>query len=41
VLELHYRDSARRDQALALLSRAIVIGETSPTWRPVLVGEVS
>ena len=41
VLELHYRDPARRDQALALLSRAIVIGETSPTWRPVLVGEVS
>ena len=41
VLELHYRDSGRRDQALALLSHAIVVGETSPTWRPVLVGEVS
>jgi pyrimidine-nucleoside phosphorylase len=40
VLELHYRDAARRDAALALLKRAFVVGDRRPELRPVLVGEV-
>jgi pyrimidine-nucleoside phosphorylase len=40
VLELHYRDRARLDAALALLARAVTIGDDRPTDRRRLVGEV-
>jgi pyrimidine-nucleoside phosphorylase len=40
ILELHYRDGAKRDQALALANRAIAIGDGRPARRPVIVGEV-
>jgi pyrimidine-nucleoside phosphorylase len=41
MLELHYRDRARLDAALALLARAVTIGDDRPTARGRLVGEVS
>jgi len=40
VLEVHYRDAARRDAALVLLKRAVDVGDRRPELRPVLVGEV-
>jgi thymidine phosphorylase len=40
VLELHYRDSAKRDRALELANRAFTIGDQRPAARPVVVGEV-
>ena len=41
VLEIHYRDSARLDRALALTARAIQIGETCPAATPLIVAEVA
>jgi pyrimidine-nucleoside phosphorylase len=40
VLELHFRDGAKRDQAAALAARAIEIGDDAPAVRPALLGEV-
>ncbi len=40
VLELHYRDTVRRDAALALVGRAVDIADEPPVVRPILVGEV-
>ena len=40
VLELHYRDAGKRDAAVALAARAVVMGEARPHVRPVLLGEV-
>jgi pyrimidine-nucleoside phosphorylase len=40
VLELHYRDPARLEAALKLLSRAITVGDTPPSRTPLIVGEV-
>ncbi len=40
VLELHYRDAARRDAGLALASRAVTIGDEAPAGRPIMAGEV-
>ena len=41
VLELHYRDPGRLNAALALLARAVTIGDDRPVVRRRLVGEVS
>ena len=40
VLELHYRDRARLETAVALATRAIVIGDQPPPARRLVVGEV-
>ena len=40
VLELHYRDRARLDQALALAERALVIDAVPPPPAPLVVDEV-
>jgi thymidine phosphorylase len=40
ILELHYRDTAKRDRALELAHRAFSIGDQRPTARPVILGEV-
>ena len=40
VLELHYRDAAKRDRALELANRAFTIGDQRPAARAVIVGEV-
>jgi len=40
VLELHFRDRARLDAAIALASRAITIGDQAPPARRLVVGEV-
>jgi len=40
VLELHYRDRARLETAIALATRAIVIGDQPPAARRLVVGEV-
>jgi len=40
ILELHYRDRGRLDQAIALASRAIEMGDGRPAARPLIVGEV-
>jgi pyrimidine-nucleoside phosphorylase len=40
ILELHYRDNAKRDRALELAHRAFSIGDQRPAVRPVIVGEV-
>jgi pyrimidine-nucleoside phosphorylase len=40
VLELHYRDRARLDAALALATRAITIVEDRPAATPLIVAEV-
>jgi len=40
VLELHYRDRARLETAVALATRAIVIGDQPPAARRLVVGEV-
>jgi pyrimidine-nucleoside phosphorylase len=41
VLELHYRDRARLETALALASQAITIGDERPAPPRLIVGEVS
>lgn len=40
VLELHFRDRARLEAAVALASRAITIGDQAPPARRLVVGEV-
>jgi len=40
VLELHYRDAAKLDAALALARRAVTIGDAPPVLRAIIVGEV-
>ena len=40
VLELHFRERAKLDAALALASRAITIGAEPPVLRAIIVGEV-
>ncbi len=40
VLELHYRDRARLDTAAALASKAVAVGDSPPSARPLIVGEV-
>jgi pyrimidine-nucleoside phosphorylase len=40
ILELHYRDSAKRDRALELVNRAFTLGGQPPAPRAVIVGEV-
>jgi pyrimidine-nucleoside phosphorylase len=40
VLELHYREQAKLDAALTLISRAISIGDAPPALRAIIVGEV-
>jgi pyrimidine-nucleoside phosphorylase len=40
VLELHYRDRARLQRALALASQAIGIGDDRPSRAPLIIGEV-
>ena len=40
VLELHYREQAKLDAALALLGRAVTIGDEPPLRRAIIVGEV-
>lgn len=40
VLELHCREGARLDAAVALAGRAIVIGDERPPSRPLIAGEV-
>ncbi len=40
LLEIHYRDRARLDRALALTARAITLGDTRPAPTPLIVGEV-
>ena len=40
VLELHFREQAKLDAALALASRAVTIGDEPPVLRAIIVGEV-
>ncbi len=40
ILELHYREPAKLDAALTLISRAIAIGDAPPALRAIIVGEV-
>ena len=40
ILELHYRDPAKLQQAIGRASEAIGIGDTRPSARPLIVGEV-
>jgi len=40
ILELHYRDPAKLDAALALARRAITIGDEAPARRAIIAGEV-
>jgi len=40
LFELHYGDAARRDQAVALLARAVGVSATPPAASPLLVDEV-
>jgi pyrimidine-nucleoside phosphorylase len=40
ILELHYRDTAKRDRALELAHRSFAIGDQRPAVRPVILGEV-
>jgi len=41
VLELHYRDESRLDDAIALATKAIVVGDTPVTPAPLILDEVS
>jgi pyrimidine-nucleoside phosphorylase len=40
ILELHYRETVKRDRGLELANRAISIGDAPVALRPVIVGEV-
>ena len=40
ILELHYRDRARLDAALALTGAAITIGDAAPPARRLILDEV-
>ena len=40
ILELHYREQAKLDAALTLVSRAVTIGDAPPALRAIIVGEV-
>ncbi len=40
LLELHYRDTARRDAAVALLAGAITVDDVAPPPAPLIVDEV-
>lgn len=40
LLEVHYREQAKLDAALALVGRAITIGDQAPVRRAIVVGEV-
>ena len=40
LFELHYSDAVRRDQAVALLSRAVGVSDAPPAPSPLVVGEV-
>jgi pyrimidine-nucleoside phosphorylase len=40
LFDIHYRDRARLDTALALTARAVTIGDTRPPSTPLIVGEV-
>jgi hypothetical protein len=40
VLELHYRDRRRLDQAIALATRSMQIGDRRPEPQSLIVGEV-
>ena len=40
ILEVHYREQAKLDAALTLISRAISIGDAPPALRAIIVGEV-
>ena len=40
ILELHYREQAKLDAALTLISRAVTIGDAPPALRAIIVGEV-
>jgi pyrimidine-nucleoside phosphorylase len=40
ILELHYREPAKLDAALALAGRAISIGDEAPARRAIIAGEV-
>jgi thymidine phosphorylase len=40
ILELHYRDQAKLDAALALAARAIIVGDEAPRPRPLILGHV-
>ena len=40
ILELHYRDAAKLDEARQLLARAIVIGDTAPPASPLVLDTI-
>jgi pyrimidine-nucleoside phosphorylase len=40
ILEVHYREQAKLDAALALATRAVIIGDEPPALRATIVGEV-
>ncbi len=40
IFEMHYREQAKLDAALALIGRAITIGDEPPQLRAIIVGEV-
>ena len=40
ILELHYRDQAKLDQAIGRATAAIAIGDAPPSLGPLIVGEV-
>ncbi len=40
ILELHYRDRAKLQQAIGRASQGLDIGDTRPAARPLVVGEV-
>ena len=40
VFDVHYRERARLDAALPLLQRSIVVGDSRPATRPLIVDEV-
>jgi len=40
ILELHYRDQAKLDQAIGRAASAIAIGDSPPPLKPLIAGEV-
>ena len=40
IFDVHYREQAKLDAALALIGRAITIGDEPPQLRAIIVGEV-